>query len=305
VIALPRVPSFLRAAVHPPDALLDQIAPEVHGGLRGLASTLGAERPRTELLVGMPSERLAACATDFGADLVVVGRTGQRAGTWKRIGSTADRLMRQLNVPVLIATGELKEPPRRILAAVDDAEIGREVVHTSQLLATRFGADLVAMHVLSDRVRAYAMAAFPVTADVRAQHAAADVSIRDSAREWLRNELRGAGVTGPLRVEVPVGDVGNEILAAADRLEADLIVVGSYGADATVRNGTGGVTRFIVRGTRCPVLVVGNGPVARLRIAPVGRSAAERPAVAGERRSTTTVRRHDPGHPPAAIRSTG
>ncbi|HEV2642474.1 MAG TPA: universal stress protein, partial [Candidatus Elarobacter sp.] len=172
VIALPRIPSYLRSVVPPPHVLLDQIAPQARGGLRGFASTLGAGAARTELLVGIPSERLATCAEDLGADMVVVGRTHQSAGTWKRIGSTADRLIRQVRVPVLIATGALTEPPRRILAAVDDGEAGNELLRVSQTLAMQLGAELIALHVVSRRVSAYAAAAVPVAAHVGSVHTA-------------------------------------------------------------------------------------------------------------------------------------
>lgn len=301
VIALPQVPSFLRRAVPRPRALLQQIAPQVRGGLRGLARTLGAGSPHTELLVGIPSERLAACAEDFGADMVVVGRTGQRAGTWKRIGSTADRLIRQVRVPVLIATGALTEPPRRILAAVDDGDIGHELLRASQSLAMRFGAELIAMHVLSERMRAYAVAGVPVITDVAALHASADRDIRGAAEEWLGDALRDVGATDAAHVEIRIGDAGHEILAAAEQLDVDLIIIGSYGSDAVARNGTGGVTRFVVRGTRRPVLVVGNGPVTRLTIEPPGRFGIKN--VMPQRRSAATSIRNDTGPLPAAVRS--
>lgn len=306
VIALPRIPSFLRGLVREPRALLDQIAPEVNGGLTGLAAALGAGTPRTELLIGLPSERLAACAEDFRADIVVVGRTGLRAGTWKRIGSTADRLLRRVRVPVLIATGALIEPPRRILVAVDDGEIGQELLRTSLRFARRFGAELIAMHVISERVRAYAVAGVASTADVGTLNTAADAAIRDAAEEWLTDSLGDAGASGigasdAARVEIRMGDAGNEILAAADRLDADLIIIGSYGADAVERNGTGGVTRFVVRGARRSVLVVGNGSREDTL---AGTHARQRGAmkVLQQRRGAFGSIQSDSGPLPAAIR---
>lgn len=306
VVSLPRIPSFLHRVLQPPRALLDQIAPEVRGGLTGLAATLGAGTPRTELLTGLPSERLAACAEDFRADMVVVGRTGLRAGTWKRIGSTADRLIRRVRVPVLIATGALTEPPRRILAAVDDGEIRQELLETALRFARRFGAELIIMHAISERVRAYAVAGVAATAAVGTLHIAADAAIREAAEEWLADCLRGAGADDPgasraTRVEIRIGDAGNEILAAAEQLDADLIIVGSYGADAVTRNGTGGVTRFVVRGARRSVLVVGNG--SREDTLPGMHARQSRAKGLQQRRGAIGSVRKDSGPLPAATRS--
>lgn len=303
VIALPRIPSFLRSMVQPPRALLDQIEPEVRGGLTGLAQTLGAGTPRTELLVGFPSERLAACAEDFGADMVVVGRTGERAGTWKRIGSTADRLLRRVRVPVLIATGALNEPPRRILAAVDDGALSQELLRTSQQFARRFGAELILLHVVSERVRAYAVAGVPATADVAALHSAADAVIREAAEGWLSDSLRQAGASDATRIEVRIGDAGHEILAAAEQHDADLVIIGSHGADAVARNGTGGVTRFVVRGTRRSVLVVGNGQPAENSPDPHARQGVLK--VLPNRKTAVRPIRSDSGPLPAAVRRPG
>jgi nucleotide-binding universal stress UspA family protein len=285
VIALPRVPSFLRDLVPSSEALVDQIAPQVSGGLRGLASTLGdGPPPRTELLVGIPSERLATSAEELGADMVVVGRTHQRAGTWKRIGSTADRLIRRVRVPVLIATGNLAEEPKRVLAAVDDCDVGLEVLRSARALAMRIGAELIVLHVVSRRVAAYAAATLPLEENAGSVHDAAEATIRAAAEEWLSDALSDAGACDGARLEVRVGDAGSEILAAAERFDADLVVIGSHGADAVARNGTGGVTRFVVRGTRRPVLVVGNGPVvdiagdSRRRAGSISRMSSRRSA---------------------------
>ena len=44
----------------------------------------------------------------------------------------------------------IEQRPRRILAAVDDVPIGRQVVDWAARLAQYFGAELTLLHVLSD-----------------------------------------------------------------------------------------------------------------------------------------------------------
>jgi nucleotide-binding universal stress UspA family protein len=57
------------------------------------------------------------------------------------------------------------------------------------------------------------------------------------------------------RTEVLVGDPANEIVAYADSVDADLIVVGSRGRGAVTSALLGSVSRAILHETRRPVLV--------------------------------------------------
>ncbi len=56
--------------------------------------------------------------------------------------------------------------------------------------------------------------------------------------------------------EVTFGEAGQEILAAAERLEADLIVMGRSGEGRIRRALLGSVTRKILRESQRPLLVV-------------------------------------------------
>jgi nucleotide-binding universal stress UspA family protein len=80
-----------------------------------------------------------------------------------------------------------------------------------------------------------------------------------------RDELDAAGeamldrtvpVVGEAGRLVDAGDPTDCIIANAEELEADLIVVGSHGRDAVERVIHGSVSEDVVRGARCPVLVV-------------------------------------------------
>jgi nucleotide-binding universal stress UspA family protein len=55
------------------------------------------------------AQRIATCAEEFGADLVVMGTHGRRG--WKRLmlGSVAERFMRLARVPVMLVPGREAE----------------------------------------------------------------------------------------------------------------------------------------------------------------------------------------------------
>jgi nucleotide-binding universal stress UspA family protein len=80
--------------------------------------------------------------------------------------------------------------------------------------------------------------------------------------------------------EVPVsatgagGEPAEEILRCASRLPADLIVVGTHGRTGVSRLLLGSVAERVVRGARCPVLVVPAPPPPAAVPAPVSTAAA-------------------------------
>jgi nucleotide-binding universal stress UspA family protein len=71
-----------------------------------------------EVGTGPPHRAIAETARRIGADLIVLG-----AGEPGRLGSTADRVVRQAACPVLVVRGDLPMPPRRVLMPVDLSDL--------------------------------------------------------------------------------------------------------------------------------------------------------------------------------------
>ena len=76
-------------------------------------------------------------------------------------------------------------------------------------------------------------------------------------REWLAEQVHQAGLPPPHVVtEVLVGDPSYQIIAEADRLDADLVLVGSKGGDVARTPLIGRIVNRVVRNAPCSVLVV-------------------------------------------------
>ncbi len=265
VLPIPEAPGFLRPLMPALDDRLETARPLP--SLRGFAETLGTEQLSVQIRVGPPVDTLLERARSFESDLVVLGRTSV-SGTR---GRTVERLVRRLSVPALVIAGGVTERPRRILAAVDDSEMGSTVVDWAAALAGYFDAELTLLHVLSKTLQIYEGLSEGVEEN---GHGRLEESSRSEllTHAWLRGLYRltvGQSLAG--RTAVAVGAPGPAILDQARTTRADLIVVGRNGAHAAGNTDIGAAARLALHGSRVPVFVV-----PRTEVSPrwLGRAAA-------------------------------
>jgi nucleotide-binding universal stress UspA family protein len=257
VLPIPEVPRFLLRSMPALDDRLRTAAASSLPALRGFAGTLEAKDVSVQVRVGSPVDSLAEAAATFGADLVVLGR---KALDGTR-GRTLERLIRRLTVPALVVDSRAREFPRRILAAVDDAAIGRNVVDWAAALARHFGAELTLLHALNGSLLAHQW----LWEDGARE--CGSVSLGKSYRwvppthAWLQRLSDDVGHSPRSRAAVAVGAPGPVILERARVNRADLIVVGRNGAHAMSTADMGSASRLTLRAARVPVLVVPGAPM--------------------------------------------
>jgi nucleotide-binding universal stress UspA family protein len=253
VQTVPEVPGFLQPIMPVLDDRLVARFGSPLPGLRGFAATLGATDLSVHVRVGHAVQSLTDVAGNLEADLVVLGRKSVDGSR----GRTLERLIRGLPVPALIIGNGTGQRPKRILAAVDDAPIGRQVVGWAAKLAQCFGGELTLLHVLSDELLAHDRGSEESSGERSGQ-----VSLGNSSRwvtpthAWLRSFATIDGQPSVVRTSVAVGAVGPMILSRARAARADLIVVGRDGAHASGPGGIGSATRLALRGAQVPLLVV-------------------------------------------------
>jgi nucleotide-binding universal stress UspA family protein len=81
--------------------------------------------------------------------------------------------------------------------------------------------------------------------------------LRDAAKRWLdahASKLRDVGVN--VTTWSPAGDPATEIVRAAERTDADLILIGRHGAGRLADALLGSTARRVLRETARPVLLV-------------------------------------------------
>ena len=148
-----------------------------------------------------------------------------------------------------------------ILIATDGSPSAQEAVDFGLELASDEEATATFVLVVP-AVDILAAGGFGVTVPVRHQPAEGESAPLDAAREQA--ERQGVRV----HTRLLKGDAADEIVAYADLIDADLIVVGSRGHGAIASALLGSVSRGILREARRPVLVV-RGLAARAQAAAV------------------------------------
>ncbi|MBX6331258.1 MAG: universal stress protein [Gemmatimonadaceae bacterium] len=255
-ITVPEPPAMLRGRFPRREMLVETARVGADRRLQELAAELQPSRVEIAIRVGHPVAEIADAATVYDADLVVVGKHGERPGLWNRLGTTAEGVLRAASVPVLLAAMPRERRPQHILVPVTDTPATPWMLSWAGFLGACWGANVTLLHVISSSV----ISAMLGGASESDRDAPAWESARRTARGETQHWLSGLEMTGlpPSRMaaEVTFGEPGQEILAAAHRLRTDLIVLGCRRHRAVQRAIFGSTTSEVLRGAECPVLAV-------------------------------------------------
>ncbi len=140
----------------------------------------------------------------------------------------------------------IRGPFRRILCPIDFSKHSRTAVRYAAELARRSKGELTVLYANDPLLDAAAVAA------------AYDMKWLDAKTHGeLRRFVTRAGVTGvPVTFIAAAGHAAPVIQRTAERIGADLIVMGSHGLTGTRKWFLGSSTERVLRGARVPVLIV-------------------------------------------------
>ena len=142
---------------------------------------------------------------------------------------------------------------RRILCPIDYSDTSRHALQHAAALARWYDATLVALHAVNPM---YFPPAMVTSAEMVRAALAADFGPRE-LEEQLRSSLAvlGPGLKGTDALVVQ-GDPTATIIARAQSLPADVIVLGTHGHGGFDRLALGSVTEKVLRKATCPVMSV-------------------------------------------------
>jgi universal stress protein E len=167
----------------------------------------------------------------------------------RRLGSTADRVLRRAICPVLVVRGDLRIPPRKALAPVDLSPLAAESFRAGLGLLAQIGggtaSEVEALFVLSVIQRQVAPQFTPEQVD------------RFAAEELRRFiETNAGAAAGEVRRKVRAGNTREEIFAEIADYRPDLVLLGTHGLGGFDRFVIGSVAADVTREAPCSVLVV-------------------------------------------------
>jgi nucleotide-binding universal stress UspA family protein len=210
------------------------------------------------LLDGAVSEALQSHMESSGTDLVVMTTHGRGPMSRFWLGSVADHLMRVLHIPILMVRPmvETTPPPeiKRILLALDGSPFSEQAIASATMLGRPFNAEYALMMVVEPPVPIAdpsGLMIVPTSANSEKALQAAATKYLDGVAARLRQD--GLSVTTH-PTEGPAA--ASTIIAQADALKADLIVLASHGAGGFERLVVGSVADKVIRGSTHATLIV-------------------------------------------------
>lgn len=198
---------------------------------------------------------IAEQATDYKADLVVVGSHGRTGLARAWLGSVAERVVRNAPCDVLVArpVKEAKHGP--VIAATDLGESSGNVLRVAAREAAARGVELLAVFALDapNDVLPYGMLG-PFGIYVAPPDPQGQDDLRDAADKTMHAALEAADVRA--QVTILDGRAPHELIQLAEAKGASLIVCATHGRTGLARLALGSVAESIVRHSPCSVLVV-------------------------------------------------
>ena len=261
-VSEPLLPGPVAPASYPPWAVLD---PAVRGRLQSALEALAAPASgkgvpvRLNVYEGRVVPEILERARGWPADVVVMGTHGR--GGFERwvLGSVTEKVLRKAPCPVLTVPppAEGLHPSgavlfRRIVCPVDFSGASLAALGYALKLAEESRAEITVLHVLEwlvedepgARIAGFDVPEFRRYLEKDARDRLKKV-VPEDAHNWCR----------PREVVVG-GRPWREVLRVAEEAHADLVVMGVRGRNPVDLALFGSTTQHVVRGAKCPVLVV-------------------------------------------------
>ena len=196
---------------------------------------------------GAPHVEIVRHARAIGAELVLVGRHGPRAVRDALLGSTAERVVRKGDVPVLLVNERGGAAYRRALVAVDLSDASGRIVDLALALLPPGAGPLRMVHAFHVAFEGWLIG--DALADYRREHREAALAVaRRLAASCSRRGIRCEAV-------VREGDPRGVVLREAVRGGCDLVVIGTHARSGVAHALLGSVAEWLIRAAPCDVAV--------------------------------------------------
>ncbi|MFO7582531.1 universal stress protein [Guyparkeria sp.] len=236
-----------------PDELRRDLLREAMANLKDQArqgaKALGEAPPEIDAhaRLGRTAEVVAEMADSRDCSLIVIGAHGRHAVRDWFLGTTAEKIVRESTIPVLVAKSEPTHAYQKVVVAIDFSAPSEAALETALAWAPR--AQFTLVHAYETWFETY------IDANTYER-------IRREQEEALADRLRefaaAAGVTSDHEPEYRViaGHPGTTVVDAANDAHADLTVCGTQGSTGVRHLMLGSVAQHILRESKRDVMTV-------------------------------------------------
>ncbi|WP_435069958.1 universal stress protein [Haloplanus sp. C73] len=205
----------------------------------------------TTLLSGKPGRTIAQHASDSGADLLVIGRTGRSGVAQRLLGSVTERVLRRSEVPVLtVPDSDVGTPGGDVLVTTDGSDLAAAAGPYAADLARHFEASLHVLNAVDVQAEAGVFDAGGVSKDYVER-------LEAKGREAVDDLLAGLDTTDfDVREAVVRGAAADAIADYAADNDVGLLVMSSEGQSNLAGQRLGTVAGRVLRTVDRPVLVI-------------------------------------------------
>lgn len=239
----------------PPDLVALEIreAERILGEQVSAMAELRSVRCRPLVVAGDPFDGILRTAASMRADLVVMGAHRKQILRDIFIGTTIERVIRAGPYPVLMVNNEVEKTYRTALAAVDKSELSAHAIRTSSSVGLLEGARLTIVHAFLPLAKGKLSLA-GLSADIIDEYVASE---RLRAAEEMIAYLHANAMTEYLgSLLIDEGAPFQVISGAVQRLQADVLVIGTHNRSGIARALLGSVTEEVLRSLDVDILAV-------------------------------------------------
>ncbi|MBO1518658.1 universal stress protein [Oceanisphaera pacifica] len=204
---------------------------------------------RCHVVLGKPHQALSRQVNQFNADILIVGRHHIEPLRDLFVGTTAERLLRHCDIPLLMVSVDSVQTYQHILAATDFSRSSHHALQASLALAPR--ADIRLVHVCDP----------PFSGFVRYDQQDLDAMLAQK-HERLRQEVNTEMAHfladddhSRILTDILMGDVEECLTLAVEQQRPQLLVLGTHGRQGISRLLIGSVATRFLSTLPCDVLV--------------------------------------------------
>jgi nucleotide-binding universal stress UspA family protein len=208
--------------------------------------------------VGDPAGEIATRAGALGVELIVMGRGGRRALRDTFLGSTAERVIRRAQIPVLVVRLPPRGPYRRPALALDLDRAAGRVVELLLRVLPRPSPSVAVIHAYDIPYRGMIYPSLSEDDAEEYEEEHRERALREVGK-LLAASLSKAKVASidapPWKMHVRDGSPRIVIERAVKKVDADILMLGTRGHSGVAHAFLGTVAGDVLREVACDVLV--------------------------------------------------